>query len=82
MEGAPPVAVRGKLCNPMWNGGRVKQSVACNMLQRFRRHADAILLFIRDLDVPCTNNVACRAVRMPKVKQKISGCFRTFQGAA
>lgn len=66
---------------PIWQGGRAKQSVPCNLLRRFRKHADAILLFIRDLAVPFTNNVAERAVRMPKVKQKISGCFRTVEGA-
>ena len=61
--------------------GRVKQSVATNLLRRFRLHADAVLRFIGNFDVPLTNNVAERAVRMPKVKQKISGCFRTLDGA-
>ena len=61
--------------------GRTKQSIAFNLLRRFRVHADAVLLFIRDLAVPFTNNVGERAVRMPKVKQKISGCFRTVAGA-
>lgn len=61
--------------------GRVKQSVATNLLRRFRLHADAVLRFIGDFDVPFTNNTAERAVRMPKVKQKISGCFRTLDGA-
>jgi transposase len=60
---------------------RTKQSIAHNLLRRFRLHADSILLFIRDLTVPFTNNMAERAVRMPKVKQKISGCFRTLVGA-
>lgn len=61
--------------------GRSKQSVAANLLRRFRLHADAVLRFISDPAVPFTNNVGERAVRMPKVKQKISGCFRTLAGA-
>lgn len=67
--------------NPAGTRGRAKQSVAHNLLRRFRQHADAVLLFIGDHAVPFTNNVAERAVRMPKVKQKISGCFRTVAGA-
>ena len=61
--------------------GRKKQSIAFNLLRRFRQHADAILLFISDLTVPFTNNLGERAIRMQKVKQKISGCFRTVGGA-
>ena len=61
--------------------GRHKQSIAFNLLRRMRQYSDAVLLFIRDPSVPFTNNVAERAVRMPKVKQKISGCFRTLGGA-
>jgi transposase len=61
--------------------GRARQSIAFNLLRRFRQHADAVLLFISDLAVPFTNNLGERAVRMPKVKQKISGCFRTVTGA-
>lgn len=61
--------------------GRAKQSVAANLLRRFRLHADAVLRFISNPAVPFTNNVGERAVRMPKVKQKISGCFRTLAGA-
>ena len=62
--------------------GRSKQSVAANLLRRFRLHADAVLRFISDpeVEVPFTSNVGERAVRMPKVKQKISGCFRTLAG--
>ena len=62
-------------------GGRAKQSVACNLLRRLRKHADAILPFIGDLAVPFTNKVAERALRTPKVKQKVSGCFRIVEGA-
>lgn len=61
--------------------GRAKQSVAFNLINRMREHADAVLRFVTDLRVPFTNNLAERAIRMPKVKQKISGCFRTLAGA-
>lgn len=61
--------------------GRVKQSLAFNLISRLREHADAVLRFVTDLGVPFTNNLGERAIRMPKVKQKISGCFRTFKGA-
>lgn len=66
---------------PAGKRGRTKQSFAFNLLRRFRQHADAVLLFISNLAVPFTNNLGERAVRMPKVKQKISGCFRTVVGA-
>ena len=61
--------------------GRVKQSFAFNLVGRLREHADAALRFVTDLRVPFTNNLGERAIRMPKVKQKISGCFRTLKGA-
>lgn len=77
----------GERCHPEAprpNGkrGRTKQSPAFNLLSRMRLHADAVLLFIKDPTVPFTNNLGERAVRMPKVKQKISGCFRSAEGAA
>ncbi len=61
--------------------GRVKQSLSFNLIKRMREHAEAVLHFVTDLRVPFTNNLAERAIRMPKVKQKISGCFRTMAGA-
>lgn len=61
--------------------GRVKQSVAFNLLLRLRRYADAMLLFVSDPAVPFTNNLGERAIRMPKAKQKMAGSFRTLLGA-
>lgn len=61
--------------------GRVKQSFAFNLIYRVCGHADAVLRYATDLRVPFTNNLGERAIRIPKVKQKISGCFRTLKGA-
>lgn len=61
--------------------GRVKQTPAFNLIRRMREHATEVLRFVTDLRVPFTNNLGERAIRMPKVKQKVSGCFRTLKGA-
>jgi transposase len=62
--------------------GRTKQSKATNLIGRLRDYSDDVWRFMTQPDVPFTNNLAEQAVRMPKVKQKVSGCFRTPEGAA
>ena len=61
--------------------GRPKQSRATNMIGRLRDYSDDVWRFMTQAHVPFTNNLAEQTVRMPKVKQKVSGCFRTLQGA-
>ncbi len=59
--------------------GRVKQTPAFNLLCRMHEHAAEVLRFVTYLRVPFTNNLGERAIRMPKVKQKTSDCFRTLK---
>jgi transposase len=65
---------------PSGKRGRTRQSKALNLIDRLRDHADDVWRFATDHNVPFSNNIAEQAVRMPKVKQKISGGFRTIAG--
>lgn len=58
-----------------------KKSKAANLLARLHLKKERILLFAHDFAVPFDNNLAERGVRMSKVKQRISGCYRGKEGA-
>ena len=53
------------------------KSDAHNLWERMHKHEIAVLRFAKHPDVAFTNNRAERDLRMAKVKQKVSGCFRT-----
>lgn len=67
----PPIPAK-----PNGKRGKIAKSDAHNLLERFKEHETAVLRFAIDPYVPFTNNRAERDLRMAKVKQKVSGCFR------
>ena len=62
---------------PKGKRGKMAKSDAHNLWERLKKYESAVLLFARNSDVSFTNNRAEQDLRMSKVKQKVSGCFRT-----
>jgi len=73
MRANPPPPPTGKR-------GRPKRGKAGSLVDRLREHKAETLAFMTDLAVPFDNNQAERDIRMTKVREKISGCFRTPTG--
>jgi transposase len=77
------VVRRGRCRHPRQPSGRGRcaQNKAANLLDRLEDFEGSILAFLWDEQVPFTNNQGEQDIRMVKVRQKISGCFRTLHGA-
>jgi len=73
-EAQPPLPVTGRR-------GRPRRRTGHNLLLRLSTRKDDVLRFLTDPRVPFTNNLAEQAARMMKLRQKISGGFRSEQGA-
>jgi transposase len=61
--------------------GRIKKSKSRNLLERLRDFENDVLRFMEDERVAFSNNLGENDIRMTKVQQKISGCFRSMEGA-
>ncbi len=61
--------------------GRLKRTKSRALLERLRKYQEDVLRFMVDESVPFTNNQGENDIRMTKVHQKISGCFRSMNGA-
>lgn len=77
----PPALKKSKDVNGNVKRGRAKKIKELNLLERLRDFENDVLLFMIDPLVPFTNNRGENDIRMTKVQQKISGCFKSMDGA-
>jgi transposase len=80
------ILAAGRAANPLpprppGRRRRRRRSPAVCLLERLHAHRGEVLRFLEDMRVPPTNNLAERDIRMVKLQQKISGCWRTLDGA-
>ena len=80
LAGYHAILAKGRRNHPR-RTDRGAQSKAANLLDRLEDYDYSVLAFLFDPVVPFTNNQGERDIRMEKVRQKISGCFRTLPGA-
>jgi len=77
-EAQPPVKAIPKAVKPR---GRPKRRTGHNFALRLQKRKTEVTRFLMEPNVPFTNNEAERDLRMGKVRQKVSGCFRIVRGA-
>ena len=75
IEFPSPQKVEGK------GRGRTKKGKTRSLIERLRKLKDEVCRFVQDFTVPFDNNLAERDLRNIKTKIKVSGCFRTTEGA-
>ena len=61
--------------------GRKKRGKVLSLIDRLKNYKASVCLFFENFKVPFTNNMAEQAIRIIKVKTKVSGCFRAMDGA-
>ena len=80
-EAAYDRVIRGGWRENPRRAGKRQRSKAANLQRRLDEHRDEVLRFLHDFDVPFTNNEIEGDLRMTKLHEKISGGWRSMEGA-